>query len=263
MQRLDTLSSPRLLLLGGSNVAFGLDSRTIGDSLKLNVQNVALHAGNGLRFTLEETLNRTKIGDIIVIMPEYQQFFGEYNGDSNTLPTTVYYSGEDAWKSLAPQQYLTVIAGLPYQIKSNFLSRRKGKFEEWEYASYNFNEFGDEEAHWKFLSPKPNDNTPKITNSLKTEDIEDFIKLKKRIDDKGATVLLFWPINSQTGYEINKEKIKELQTEFENEGIFFYNSPEYFIEPDSLQFDGGYHMNGLGVKESTRRFISLMKNLGY
>ena len=52
--RLDSLGSPRLILVGGSNLAFGVDSKYMEQRLGMPVVNMATHAGLGMDFILSE-----------------------------------------------------------------------------------------------------------------------------------------------------------------------------------------------------------------
>lgn len=51
-QLLEDTPSPRIIFVGGSNLAFGLDSQRIKDSLNINVINYGLHAGIGLKYMM-------------------------------------------------------------------------------------------------------------------------------------------------------------------------------------------------------------------
>ncbi len=81
---LSTTPSPRLILVGGSNVAFGFDSEYLSRVLKLPVINMALHGGLGLRFALNEVAPYIRKNDLIVVAPEYPQF-DDPNGDLTLL----------------------------------------------------------------------------------------------------------------------------------------------------------------------------------
>lgn len=53
-QLLEDTPSPRIIFVGGSNLAFGLDSQRIKDSLNINVINYGLHAGIGLKYMIDD-----------------------------------------------------------------------------------------------------------------------------------------------------------------------------------------------------------------
>ena len=54
--RLITCPTPRIVFIGGSNLAFGLDSHMIEDSLHCHVVNMGLHGGIGIRYPVENCL---------------------------------------------------------------------------------------------------------------------------------------------------------------------------------------------------------------
>jgi hypothetical protein len=70
-RRLDTLPSPKIVFVGGSNLAFGLDSSLIENTFHIPVVNMGLCAPFGLRYMLEEVKDHVNAGDTIVIVPEY------------------------------------------------------------------------------------------------------------------------------------------------------------------------------------------------
>ena len=53
-QLLEDAPAPRIIFVGGSNLAFGLDSQRIKDSLNINVINYGLHAGIGLKYMIDD-----------------------------------------------------------------------------------------------------------------------------------------------------------------------------------------------------------------
>lgn len=68
-QLLEDTPSPRIIFVGGSNLAFGLDSQRIKDSLNINVINYGLHAGIGLKYMIDDISTYARKGDIIVFAP--------------------------------------------------------------------------------------------------------------------------------------------------------------------------------------------------
>ncbi len=66
---------PAIILVGGSNVAFGYDSKIICDSMNMDVVNFGLHAGFGLKYIIDDLSQYIKKGDVIIISPEYAHFF--------------------------------------------------------------------------------------------------------------------------------------------------------------------------------------------
>ena len=50
----DSIKAGKIILAGGSNLAFGIDSKQLEETLGMPVVNLGLHAGLGLHFILEE-----------------------------------------------------------------------------------------------------------------------------------------------------------------------------------------------------------------
>jgi len=65
--------SPRIVLVGGSSLAFGIDSPTIERELQpgCRVINMGLHAGLGLDFILNEAADGVRQGDVVLLSPGY------------------------------------------------------------------------------------------------------------------------------------------------------------------------------------------------
>src|SRR5512138_1550398 len=66
--------SPRIIFVGGSNLAFGIDSKRVEEELGLSVINFGLHADLGMETSLNFIEKHAAPGDIIVLVPEYEYF---------------------------------------------------------------------------------------------------------------------------------------------------------------------------------------------
>lgn len=69
-----TFPSRRLIIIGGSNASFNVNSKLVGSSLGANGVNMGLIAQIGLAYMLKEVEPYIRQGDLVVIVPEYQQF---------------------------------------------------------------------------------------------------------------------------------------------------------------------------------------------
>ena len=72
--RLLTAAPPRLVLVGGSSVAYGFDSPALEQRLGLRVVNLGLHAGLGLDYILADAQSVQK-GDTVILAVEYNHCF--------------------------------------------------------------------------------------------------------------------------------------------------------------------------------------------
>src|SRR5687767_11217515 len=71
---LRTQASPRLIFVGGSSMAFGVNSAQIAAACGRRPVNMGLHAALGLKFMLNEVAPHIRSNDWIIVAPEYQQF---------------------------------------------------------------------------------------------------------------------------------------------------------------------------------------------
>lgn len=73
-QRAATVPSPRVLIAGGSSLAFGMDGERLERELGLPVVNLALHLRLGTRFHLAEALSVARAGDVVLLSTEQDAF---------------------------------------------------------------------------------------------------------------------------------------------------------------------------------------------
>jgi hypothetical protein len=81
--RLTSLPSPKIVLIGGSNVALGINSELLEKILSKPVVNMGFSVTVGLRYMLDEVKSSIKPGDLVVIMPEYDFFCVTNNFETN------------------------------------------------------------------------------------------------------------------------------------------------------------------------------------
>ena len=133
--------SPRVIFVGGSNLSFGLNSKTIKDSLKLNPINTAVHASIGLQHMMDNTIQFIKEGDIVVLAPEYDHFYGSFVYGSEELLRTVV---DVTFLPLKSPQVKNIYKFIPKLALSKLNPIEYFGFNESDIYSVNsFNEYGD------------------------------------------------------------------------------------------------------------------------
>jgi len=149
IKRLEQLPSPKIILVGGSNVTFGVDSKRIESEFDLPVVNMSLHAGLGLEFMLNQLKNRTAKGDVVLIAPEYEHFIKNKlnKGHGATIYGFILNDKKYAY-DFSPYTLLYHFNSfgplLFSQYKQSFSKKSYGV-----YTKVNFNETGDMIGHLK------------------------------------------------------------------------------------------------------------------
>lgn len=144
--RAQTTTGNRLLLVGGSNLAFGIDSASIQKSTGLQPVNLAISAELGTEFVLNEAKEFAHSGDVILVSLEYEQFAEDttnYNAiyTIQTAPSTSQYFG---WH----QKKLILDQGFVYFNKILHLAKHpENAHKATKMRRVHFNEYGDVIGH--------------------------------------------------------------------------------------------------------------------
>jgi hypothetical protein len=111
------ISSPKLVVVAGSNAALGINVRTLTNTLSIRGFNFALVATFAPGFQLFEARKILKSGDAVLLPFEYLAY--EYGPPTNGLVDAVYSCGLDYWRSLNwPERLLFVFALRPQRFFS-------------------------------------------------------------------------------------------------------------------------------------------------
>lgn len=100
-------------------------------------------------------------------------------------------------------------------------------------------------------------NTSRVNRAY----IDDFAAKVKELRSRGVGVVLWWPITIESNLNLNTSLLVQIDSALTQQGIRFDNSPDCFIQPDSMAFDTQYHMSYPAVMDGTRRFIHTYKTL--
>lgn len=262
MELLEKVPSPRLIFVSGSSLYTSLDSKRIEDSLHISVINSGLHAGIGLKYTIDDVTQYVRKGDVVAIGAEYPQFYTDAYGNK-TLAVILYYNGWRNLKSLNIKQWMNVITGLPYIIRVNvfeglltheLIGRRTD-------PKKAISKNGDEVSHWKINA----DGSGIVSGASKSKLILDtvfgdyFIKKIKEMEAKGAKVVLIPSVIRETAFQYEKKRAYELNAFFKKQGYAYHSSPESHVMPDSCAWNTDYHMNYKGVQRNTEVLIQELR----
>lgn len=257
------VKSPRIIFIGGSNLSFGLNCQMIKDSLNINPINTGIHASIGLFYMMSNSLEFIKEGDIVILVPEYQQFYGDYayGNDGEELTRTIFDVNISKIHLLNIKQIINVIQVLPKYSFSKFkVSEYFGVKKRDFYSVNSFNKYGDAYKHWvlkkevfKSYGNMGNNLNQEIFNAIKEYQIE--------IEKKNAVLFISYPCYQDLSYLSSNDNIKEIETQLKRKGFKTIGSPEEYMIPDSLMFNTPYHLSKKGVDYRTNILISDIKNI--
>jgi hypothetical protein len=261
-------SGSRIILVGGSNLAFGMDSKMIEDSLHINVINYGLHAGIGLKYMIDDICTYVKENDIIVFAPEHTFFFGKgAYGEGLTLSPIIYLSNGRTFGLLDKTQKYNVIQGLfdgiivtkiKYSI-SVFLHRILRKEDTPDgYSLSGFDEYGDYCKHWSFVEKKYI-KLPRKLEHFNYVFGEYFVKKIKELRTQ-CQVVIIPPAIIEKGFHAVKDNIEEVDAFLLKNDIPFLVSPQTHMVPNDCAYDGVFHLNIKGVDIYTTCVIEELKD---
>lgn len=255
-ERLASIKEPKLVLIGGSNLAFGLNCKVLEDSLSLSPVNMGLHASIGLRYMMREVEPYLTSGDVLLIVPEYEQFTSE-----------CFYGEFPLFEILAREGKYNILFGdfryYPYMcdqlqiFRNNLLSKLTSPLALGDYSRSNFNIYGDNTGHWD-LPSKPIMDIP-----LKGEPQQDIVKQVAayigRMEKRGVKSYIFPPVYKKGSALLSEEFIRQTEKQLKENEIPFQVSPDKYIFADSLFYDTMYHLNKQGVDKRTGLLLNDLK----
>lgn len=273
IQLLKKTESPRVVFIGGSNIAFGLDSERIKDSLKVDVVNMGLHAGLGIRFTLSQCVPYIREGDIVVMDVEYINFFDGSDGEPGTLADLIVSNKGLGFSAMSPRQKIISLSGIPKVGRDNLskllhypknktfdtpIPKDGGRFA---YCKSGFNRYGDEISHWHLKTGgAPRLNDP-VSGWRYDKELGKWYFDKLTSISKKATVIVMPPALAQTSFTVQENYINQLAEIFRSEGFPYVVNPQSMSIPDEDMYDTNYHCAKTGVDLNTGRIIYILKPL--
>ncbi|MCF0143387.1 MAG: hypothetical protein HUJ75_08435, partial [Parasporobacterium sp.] len=262
--RLKSINEPKIILVGDSNLVFGIDSALMEEELGMPVVNMGLHGGLGWAFSMEAARQNINEGDIVVLSQ-----VGYSDDDTIPDPALAWITLEnhlDLWPILRARDWPLMLQALPtYALKTiNFaITDPEGSIASGAYARSEFNKYGDNVFErdslpgFDFYDSSVTLTIPKV-NDINIDRINEF---KKYCDEKGATLLVtLYPVAmgdvspSEAEYEAFEEELKTM-----TEAPVISEFSDYYFGYDCF-FDTKYHLKNEAAKVRTRSLIRDLEN---
>ena len=264
LDRLKNTEGERIIVVGGSSVAFGLDSELLSKMTGYEVVNFGLYATLGTRIMLDLSKDEIREGDIVVLAPEL---------DPQTL--SMYFNGEAVWQAadsdlsilsrVHPDNFLDMAAssfGYISQVLMRTLTGAGKLSPEGIYRSDSFNEYGDivYPREYNVMTAGYDVNqkvslTPDIYEDKFIEYLNGYIADAEK---KGAQVFYtFCPVNRSALAEGTTDKSIEEFYKFVLESIKcpVISDPNELLMHEDYFYDTNFHLNDAGVTVRTAMLI--------
>ncbi len=260
-QILQRAGSPKIVFVGGSSLALGLDSEMLHAKTGLPVVNMGLNGGLGLRYMLEEIKPDIAAGDLVVISPEYEHWYGSLlDGDLNLwwiLQVQPRFS-----KFISSQiQVETLLKYLPEFMQEKFLALLPAKIDP-VYNRLAFNQYGDFVNHLTLAAPAHLDGIKQLKAEPFNEQTRTVLQnFAAFVSQRGAkTMFIFPPLaETQFAFKDNQAAIQQLYTLVKQlPAITVLGTPQDFVFPDQMFFDTVYHLRAEGRALRTTRMTNML-----
>ena len=271
---LQQMASPKIVLIGGSNLAFGVDSARLQQELNTNVFNLGLNVYFGLKFHLDEIRPYVRSGDLIVISPEYHLFYidalklieTDYIMPSvihATFPrSAVYFPIRDQLSAL-----LIALNRLPSRIGDRIRQIPSGPD-----LTFAYNYLGDFIDHLNVSVSdqiRINNADSKAPTNINWRELsfdQNSIQYLNQFDEfvraRGARVVMVYPPWPSHLYQLDPTFYQDHHAQLSQRlHIPILGTPDRYVYPTEHMFDSPYHVDAIWRQERSKRLIEDLQPL--
>lgn len=265
-ERLKETSGKRIVLVGGSGVAFDCDSALMDDFFpSYEIVNFGMYAGLGTKAVMDLSENYIHEGDIVILsLEQSEQTFSDY------------FNGEYMWQAadgafgmlrdLKSENFEAMLGNFPRFAleKLNYVMKGQKPQTDSIYQKKSFNTYGDIELDTcrENILPNGYDVNQKVrfTEDVVQLEFMDYMNdWAKRLEKKGAVVWYrYCPVN-----KLSVEDMDELAAYdvFLRQKLDFpvIGNPENSLMEAEWFFDTNFHLNQPGKEVNTVQLIRDMK----
>jgi hypothetical protein len=282
-RRLAQFDTRKIVLVGGSNVSYGVDSKLIQQATGCPVVNMGMNGYFGVRYLLEEIKAHINPADIVVVSFEYDNLFKSVDGSPHSH-LAIIKAYPPVFSYLSFEQKLQAIAAIPIvaqakvmRLISEAITMAKRPMTGKSYqvegpADLNvieslksFTPEGDIVGHlgvtWPFereqaVVPKGATIDPEMIALMQAFAVE----MQKR----GVPVIVSYTPFLREAYEKLQGKLAQFDAMIKSSPPLIAPSPpSAFVYDQSLFFDTVYHLNERGRPLRTQKIVDdLLSTLG-
>jgi hypothetical protein len=288
-ERLAALQSPKIVLVGGSNLAYGIDSPMIETATGCPVVNMGLNGFLGVRYMFAESRPHLEPGDFVVIAFEYDTFVSSADGRPDALfgvakadPAALAHMNWDQRRMVLEtlpyiaQRKAIRLMGVAERVALNALAGREvrpdyfpGSSEEQIVGGVEqrsgFNANGDVVAHLDMELPfAAFDGLDLTAIGLERQTIDETVSFVHDMEARGVHVLLSFTPTASDYYQQHEALIEDIYRRLA-EGVpeAIRSRPSAFLFERAQFFDTVFHLRREARAARTQALITDMETLGF
>lgn len=270
--RIENAQGNKIIIVGNSNVAFGVDSALAEELLRAGgldygVYNFGLYGSLGTKMMMELAFGQTDEGDIVVLVPEIA---------AQSLST--YFSAQEAWYALDGDMSMFWAFGGEEQgaLAGAYASYTAQKLEyarsgspaagSGVYAASSFDGHGDLKNYDRpnnIMSGGYDVNNPvSLDTSLFAPQFAEYVNdYAQRLKDRGASLYFSFPPINERALTCGEEDISAFQACVSSALNFPVMSDlrDYIMEYEWF-YDSNFHLNSSGMTVRTVQLVNDIKN---
>lgn len=265
---LRSTKSPKVVVIGGSSVAYGIDTELMSDSLGIPVINMSFQYFLGSDFLFKQLLASLNTGDKVIASFEY--IVTKEGNKKEQLRAASYYPEAFSWITFDSfPQYISSWLRFRIELFRKIILRL--------YDRTPFNpSVSDKEStffrgaindHGDLVSHLNNDLVSyEMCNTTKDSAfypvIENVSYYTNSLKEKGVEVFYTFPPYDEASFTSDKPLVDSVLVQFKKyPNIRLLDSPYNTIYPYDHFQDMCYHLNALGRKKRTLQLIQDFKNV--
>ena len=266
IERLENINESKIILVGNSNLAFGIYSDQIEEDIGMPVVNLGLHGGLGNAYHEEIAKLNINEGDIVIVC--HTNYEDEDVISDPELAWVTYDYNEKVWPIIRKKDYLTMLKAYPAYLRDSYFLwiTGRGNLETGDvYSRSAFNQYGDVIA--KDDAEQMNTDEFFKENIISVPSINDTCinrlnNLNQYCKDRGATLLIAgYPIAYGEYSEFSEKDFDVFQSELASrfDGVVISDYSDYFFPYDYF-YNTELHLNEKGANARTKQLIKDIKN---
>jgi hypothetical protein len=266
-ESLKKMDGGKIIFLGGSNLSFGLNSKEVSEAFQRPVINMGVHAGVGLEYIVNSSKPFVKENDIVVLAPEYENFYSDNFYGEMELVSSVFDVHAEGKQYIGAKQWIFLLQYVPVYAAKKIrnivgLSFSKADTSVNIYHRRSFNSYGDAFLHWS-LPDQDFACARKLKGKEHTNpEVIGFVAdLKKYVTERKAKLIILPPVMEQQSFLNMEEVIRKIESDLKSAEVAFVSDPAAYSYNRKYFFNSYYHTNKKGVDLRTAQVISDLKRI--